>query len=459
MYREDQIKVALELYHQCGSVTKTIRTLGYPSRRALYGWINSEGKPKKQRKKSKLIHTKEHPLNPSVEVKIDALRRCFELGESVKSVAEDIGYTKSSIFAWRKKYLREGAVALMSKRTIRRGPLKEGFGGSDKEIVELKAQLFDLQLEIDILKEMITVIKKDPGVDRTTLKNREKAVIVDVLKNRYSLPLLLKKLCIAKSCYYYQRNALQSDKYETLRSHIKEVFKETKKCYGYRRIYAQLVREGYRVSEKVIRRIMREEALIINNRRRRGYNSYKGEISPEVSNVIDRNFHADKPNQKWLTDITEFSIPAGKVYLSPLVDCFDGLLPSWTISTRPDSVLVNTMLDNAIARLNANEHPIVHSDRGSHYRWPGFIERMEKAGLTRSMSKKGCSPDNSACEGLFGRVKNEMFYNRNWSGVSIEKFKDILNTYLIWYNEKRIKVSLGNMSPKEYRQSLGLAGY
>ena len=270
-------------------------------------------------------------------------------------------------------------------------------------------------------------------------------MIVDVLKNSYSLPLQLKKLCIAKSCYYYQMNALKSDKdkYETLRSRIKEIFKETKECYGYRRIYAQLVREGYRVSEKVIRRIMREESLIINNRRRRGYNSYKGEISPEVPNVIGRNFHADKPNQKWLTDITEFSIPAGKVYLSPLVDCFDGLLPSWTISTRPDSVLVNTMLDNAIARLNANEHPIVHSDRGSHYRWPGWIER----------------PDNSACEGLFGRVKNEMFYNRNWSGVSIEKFKDILNTYLIWYNEKRIKVSLGNMSPKEYRQSLGLAGY
>lgn len=81
MYREDQIKAALELYHQCGSVTKTIRLLGYPSRRALYGWINNEGKPKEQRKKSKLIHTKEHPLNPSVEVKIDALRRCFEWRE------------------------------------------------------------------------------------------------------------------------------------------------------------------------------------------------------------------------------------------------------------------------------------------------------------------------------------------------------------------------------------------
>lgn len=115
------------------------------------------------------------------------------------------------------------------------------------------------------------------------------------------------------------------------------------------------------------------------------------------------------------------------------------------------------MLDRAIAQLNNDEHPIVHSDRGCHYRWLGWIERMDKAGLTRSMSKKGCSPDNSACEGLFGRLKNEMFYNQNWSGISIEEFIGALNAYLVWYNEKCIKISLGNMSPKEYRQSLGFA--
>jgi transposase InsO family protein len=96
------------------------------------------------------------------------------------------------------------------------------------------------------------------------------------------------------------------------------------------------------------------------------------------------------------------------------------------------------MLDSAIALLNDYEHPIVHSDRGCHYRWPGWIERMDIAGLTRSMSKKGCSPDNSACEGFFGRLKNEIFYNQDWSGVSIEKFIDTLDAYLIWYNEKRI---------------------
>lgn len=132
------------------------------------------------------------------------------------------------------------------------------------------------------------------------------------------------------------------------------------------------------------------------------------------------------------------------------------MLPGWTIGTTPDSALVNTMLDQAIAQLPAGERPIIHSDRGCHYRWPGWIERMEKASLERSMSKKGCSPDNAACEGLFGRLKNELFYCHDWTGIKISEFIDTLNEYLIWYNTKRIKTSLGNMSPWEYRQSLGL---
>lgn len=91
----------------------------------------------------------------------------------------------------------------------------------------------------------------------------------------------------------------------------------------------------------------------------------------------------------------------------------------------------------------------------SHYRWPGWLERIENYGLIRSMSKKGCSPDNSACEGLFGRIKNEMFYNRSWQGVSLEEFMDRLDRYLHWYNDDRIKLSLGGMSPVEYRRTLG----
>ena len=148
--------------------------------------------------------------------------------------------------------------------------------------------------------------------------------------------------------------------------------------------------------------------------------------------------------------------PAGKVYLSPVIDCFDGMVVKWNVGTTPNSSLVNKMLEEAIGTLSSSEHPLIHTDRGCHYRWPGWIERMENAGLTRSMSKKGCSPDNAACEGFFCRLKNEMFSGRSWIDVSMEAFTDEINSYINWYNTKRIKQSLGYMSPTEYRHSLGL---
>ena len=226
--------------------------------------------------------------------------------------------------------------------------------------------------------------------------------------------------------------------------------------YGYRRIYMVLKNNDNIVSEKVIRRIMHEENLVVNSIKRKKYSSYMGEISPSVPNILKRNFHADFPNSKWLTDITEFHIPAGKVYLSPIIDCFDGLPVAWTIGTSPNAELVNTMLDAAIATLKDDEKPIIHSDRVAHYRWPEWIDKVNKAGLVRSMSKKGYSPDNSACEGFFGRLKNEMFYGKSWKNVSIDGFITILDQYIQWYANKRIKVSLGGLSPIDYRKSLGM---
>ncbi len=242
-----------------------------------------------------------------------------------------------------------------------------------------------------------------------------------------------------------------------MRDAIAGLFEANKRRYGYRRIHAALRRRGLSVSEKIIRRIMAEEGLIVVTVKRRPYSSYKGEISPAVDNVVDRNFHAEAPNRKWLTDITEFQLPFGKVYLSPMIDCFDGMVVSWTLGTSPDAELVNATLDVAIAGLPEGEHPIVHTDRGSHYRWPGWISRMEQACLTRSMSKKGCTSDNAACEGFFGRLKNEMYYNRSWSDVGIQGFMDEVDEYITWYNQKRIKLSLGGLSPAEYRLGLNAA--
>ena len=122
---------------------------------------------------------------------------------------------------------------------------------------------------------------------------------------------------MAKSSYCYQKKCLlRKDPYDEFQARIHEIFYDDGKCYGYRRIRAILNREGYVISEKVVPRSMKEDNLVVPHFRRKKYSSYVGEVSPAVDNIINRDFHAEAPNVKWLTDITEFGIPAGKVYLS-----------------------------------------------------------------------------------------------------------------------------------------------
>ena len=469
MYTKEQKERALKEFERLGSVQATVTNLGYPSRHTLYVWYRDmiankqcyHGSPNKPYQvKQKYINAPNHPRYPDTNLKLEAIKRCFSLGEGVEYVSREIGYSRMSIYAWYRQYRKYGMAGLMSsKKQIKREKIDfNAESVPQSEISDLQDQIKQLQMEVDVLKEALNLLKKDPGIHVTELKNREKAVVIDAVKDKYSLPQLLKFLCIAKSSYYYQENVMrQPDKYYELRIQVKEIFKECRNCYGYRRIHEELKKLGSAVSEKIVRRIMKEENLIVPAKHTKKYSSYKGEITPETDNVINRDFHAERPNTKWLTDITEFSIPAGKVYLSPVIDCFDGMVVSWMIGRTPDSTLVNTMLEAAICTLSPSEHPIVHTDRGCHYRWAGWIERMDTAGLTRSMSKKGCSPDNAACEGFFGRLKNEMFYGRSWIDVSMEAFIDEINSYINWYNSKRIKQSLGYRSPTEYRHSLGLA--
>ena len=448
-YTKEQISAALLLLKATGSPNTVIETLGYPSSPMLYHWRDMYPEYYD-------VPDQKHWRQAPAELKQSIIKRCFIDGEPVKLVAEEIGYTPSLIYKWIREYREKGHFSSMKKTTanIEVNP-------SDIESIEdinaLKAQMLDMQMEIDILRETINVLKKDPGIDQTALTNREKAVIIDALKNKYSLPALCKKLDLAKSSYYYQEKAIHAeDKYLELRKKIIQLFHDNRNAFGYRRIHILLRKIGIIVSEKVVRRIMKQESLIVKQRRRQKYNSYKGEITPAVENVINRDFHADKPNQKWLTDITDFSIKAGKVYLSPIIDCLDGMPIKWTIGTSPNAELANTMLKNAIATLAPGEKPIVHSDRGCHYRWPEWIRIMTEAGLTRSMSKKGCSPDNSACEGFFGHLKTEMFYGHNWDDYSIDEFIQEVDEYIHWYCSDRIKSTLGGLSPLDYRRSIGV---
>ena len=309
------------------------------------------------------------------------------------------------------------------------------------------------------MKKANELLKKELGIDQQPLTNREKTLLVDALRSTYTVTELLCELSLPRSTYFYHRARLGvADKYAGVRQTMTDIFERNYRCYGYRRLHASLSDQCVSISEKVVRRLMKQECLVAASNRRRRYGSYMGEISPAPDNVLNRDFSAGAPNEKWLTDITEFQIPAGKVYLSPMIDCFDGMVVSWSIGTRPNAELVNTMLDVAIDKVaESGERPVVHSDRGGHYRWPGWLARIADAKLIRSMSRKGCSPDNAACEGFFGRVKTEMFFERNWLSTSIDEFMAALDAYIRWYNEVRIKSSLGFRSPAEHRRRLGLA--
>lgn len=217
------------------------------------------------------------------------------------------------------------------------------------QVDELHKEIYKLRLERDVLEKAAEILKKEEGISLNNLSNHEKTIVINALRITYPLKDLLNVLNIAKSSYCYQIHVLRrGDKYADLRQKVIDAFNDSSKRYGYRRVYAVIKSKGMAVSEKVIRYLMKEEQLLVPSFKRRKYNAYKGEISPAVPNLLQRDFHAEKPNQKWLTDITEFHIPAGKVYLSPIIDCFDGLPVSWSIGTSPDAALVNTMLDMAI---------------------------------------------------------------------------------------------------------------
>ena len=445
-YSLQQQRIAVQHYIDHGrNLRFTVQELGYPSSsHTLSKWISIIAPNDKR-----VCKTGHAPVEYPQEIKEAAVLDFCSRGGSAEEVAKWHGVDRCSLYFWKNQMLGEDYEVSKNQYT------QEDVDSLKREADELRKEVRRLRLEKDVLEKAAEVLKKGKGISLETLTNREKAMVIDALRGRHPLKNLLAVLNMAKSSYCYQELALRKDKYAETRKEIKDIFKESRKSYGYRRIHLELKNAGRTISEKVIIRLMKELGLKVSMKMIRKYNSYKGEISPAVDNLVERNFHAENPNQLWLTDITEFHIPAGKVYLSPIIDCFDGMAVAWTIGTSPSSELANTMLREAISSLNG-EHPIVHSDRGFHYRTNSWIQIMNDSGLTRSMSRKACSPDNAACEGFFGRLKNEMFYNRRWIGVSIDEFVQILDDYIHWYNERRIKLSLGGLSPLDYRRKMGL---
>lgn len=254
---------------------------------------------------------------------------------------------------------------------------------------------------------------------------------------------------IARSTYYYWVKQLkQPDKYSELKEVIKQIFEEHQGRYGYRRITLVLQNRGYKVNHKTVLRLMNEIGIKCLVRMKK-YRSYRGKVGKIAPNILERDFRASKPNEKWVTDVTEFHLHGEKLYLSPILDLYNGEIIAYQLEKRPVYPLVSRMLDKAFTRLKGDDSPILHSDQGWHYQMRKYQNTLKVRGIVQSMSRKGNCLDNAVMENFFGLLKSELFYLKEFD--SIEHFKIELEQYIHYYNHKRIKAKLKGMSPVDYR--------
>lgn len=203
------------------------------------------------------------------------------------------------------------------------------------------------------------------------------------------------------------------------------------------------------MNHKTVQRLMKELGLVCRVRMKK-YRSYKGETGKIAPDLLQRDFYAEKPNQKWVTDVTEFSLFGEKLYLSPILDLHSSNLVSYTISDRPVLSMVTTMLDKAFAKITDGTGLILHSDQGWQYQHKKYQIMLKEKGIRQSMSRKGNCLDNAVIENFFGLLKSELLYLQEFE--SIEHFKRELLDYLDYYNNHRIKAKLKGLPPAIHRQ-------
>ena len=269
------------------------------------------------------------------------------------------------------------------------------------------------------------------------------------LRHQYPLAGLLKAAGMERSTFYYQRKALQvSDKYAEVKARIRAIYDQHKGRYGYRRITAMLKQQGSLINHKTVQRLM-DQLQLKSLVRVKKYRVFKGQMGRVAPNILARDFAAAQPNEKWVTDVTEFNVGGAKLYLSPIMDLYNGEIVAYETAKRPLFNMIAKMLVKAFKKLTLAEKPMLHSDQGWQYRMPQYRRCLDSRAITQSMSRKGNCHDNASMESFFGTLKSEFFYLNTFS--SIEELQVGIDEYIEYYNQDRIKLKLDGLSPIDYR--------
>lgn len=248
--------------------------------------------------------------------------------------------------------------------------------------------------------------------------------------------------------YYYLKRSVQPEKDSAVKAEIMRIYHRHKGRYGYRRITLCLKNKGLKINHKKVERLMKE-AGIKSIVRIKKYQSYKGQQGKIARNLLQRDFKARKPYQKWVTDVTEFAVAGKKLYFSPILDLYNSEVVSYNISDRPDFHQIMDMLKKALKKLPAGARPILHSDQGWQYQMKAYQHDLRKNRIRQSMSRKGNCLDNAVMENFFGILKSELFYIQQFK--SFESLQQAIIDYVYYYNNDRIKLKLKGLSPVQYR--------
>jgi putative transposase len=267
------------------------------------------------------------------------------------------------------------------------------------------------------------------------------------------LEVLLDVAGLARSTFFYHQSRINGpDRRASLKAAITGIFTKNHSRYGHRRIHIELLKLGWTVAKKTVLKLMRSLRLVCKVRRRKRYNSYQGEQGIVAPNLLKRQFEADAPNQKWVTDVTEFSVGDRKLYLSPVMDLFDRQIISYAIGTSPNLELANASLRGALATLETGQKPLVHSDQGFQYQHNSWRTLLADAGAVQSMSGKANCYDNAVMENFFGHLKEELFHRVRF--LNTDALTAALHEYMCWYNTERISTQLKGLSPVQYRAQM-----
>lgn len=264
------------------------------------------------------------------------------------------------------------------------------------------------------------------------------------------MAVLLSIAQIPRATYYYHAKRQEElDKYGRAKKEIEAIYHENKGRYGYRRITAELRCRGIILNHKTVQRLMKALGVVCRVRMKK-YKSYKGEVGKTAPNLLERNFEAEKPNQKWVTDVTEFHLFGQKLYLSPILDLCSRDIVDYSISDKPVLSMVAEMLSKAFAKIPDGTNLILHSDQGWQYQHKHYQRMLRGKGIRQSMSRKGNCLDNAVIENFFGLLKSELLYLQEFE--SMEHFKKELVDYLDYYNNRRRKAKLKGLPPALHRQ-------